>query len=1052
MRKEDCIQNLRPRFKDLVARWGFAVRQSEVMQLTIERWLTNFESCDEVLLAFKIAEATRYVNDYDIREIIAMLAANLAKQFQNNFSDVVFFPLGQDSSSSGSMYMYQYAKELGWVVTDSNFPYDDFHNYEDQQLVFFDDLIGSGNQAIKFARKHFVTLGRKPYYAAIFGIADGIAAIRNCGLYGEVFVGKRLPNSDAAFHPESTLFSSGEKEAIKNLCSKYGSELYPSDPFGYDNSQALIAFSHNTPNNTLPIIWAGAASESTPSFSWHPLFPRRKIIRKRALATPKTDIPVSCPSFSKIHIDSSDLDLHMADMFYNAMPSQYADITHNYDIQRTVYCGAKGMRATIRGFLEGSQEKRLLCSLKGKSGSGKSTILKRLASDFFGECDIYDFNDFRYPSIKLAAQLIHLVTLGSRPIIIVFDDASRLKQHDSIPSELFSCLQSLDRKAVLVFSEQENAWNFLERTNELRRIVGECFVEYKLGELDDTELRHLAAKTIEFEKSGEIQDIKCVLPIEDRLALCSEVEDRLIVVSLLMMRYGRHISAIVETEYESIPTYEGKNAYALLCLFDVISLSLPGSILLKAAGDNQPATNKSIHDSLQGLVSIDDVDYSYRIRNSAITRYLFRFVFSEPPQIAAGLLNVIDHVAPNRKVECDLLLEWFSRHGFQKSLFRLLGDVQSVIDFFEHTINNVQAKGFSGEILKYLYSGYGLLRKDVLHDNEGGIAMFDRALQIDSTWAFCLRQNAWAYRSLGDDHECSRFARAAANSAPDDPKNLADCGYLLSLGDIASFKEAGRLYRKAISIAPGDPTLKRRLEHYENAEGMLEYVKLSDDDLLPDYVAKELRPGPFFWRLRKGANSKECMQAIVARLSSAMQDNRTMDSLDLDNEILGTNIASNKLLNALYKANSARTLYNNWYQFGEELDIELVKDLFEASLQLWPKEPIVRAWYSTFLKEALGQYDRAEKELNDAIANANDSKLEHFHDHPLLLNNKALLYMDGYYRGLYGADVLSQAQALLEKAIRRVEKSESNFHWPYDSMRRLQWMQGEPDGRIGHVV
>lgn len=492
-----------------------------------------------------------------------------------------------------------------------------------------------------------------------------------------------------------------------------------------------------------------------------------------------------------------------------------------------------------------------------------------------------------------------------------------------------------------------------------------------------------------------------------------------------------------------MPSEEGKNAYALVCLFDIISLKLPISIVLKSSGNNKPATNRTIRDSLEEIVYVDTSNHTYEIRHSALTRYLFRFVYPNPPQITAGLFAVIEIIDPQQTVESNLLLDWFSRHGFQKQLVRLLGHDQLVVDFFEHIIDVVQSNRFDNEILKHLFAAYGLLKKDVFRDDKAGIELFDKALGIDSSWTFCLRQKSWAYLNLGMHKECSQYARQAKEAAPEDPKNLMDCAYLLSLGDIKSFKEAGVLYENAAYLLPDDVSLKRKLENYQGAKNQLEYLSLTDDEVLPEYVVRDLKPGPFFWKIRKGVHSKEYANAIKGRLSSALQDNRTIDEVDLENQIKGTNIKSDKLLNALYKANCARLLYNRWYQLDDDIDIPLVKDLFESSLKLWPKEPIVRAWYSTFIKEALGQYDLAEKEIDSALNYANQSKYEHFHNHPLILNNKALLYMDGFYKGIYGANVLPEAESLLILAIQRVEETNSNFHWPYDSMERLETIKQE---------
>jgi hypothetical protein len=42
--------------------------------------------------------------------------------------------------------------------------------------------------------------------------------------------------------------------------------------YGYKRSEGLVAFFHNTPNNTLASFWA----PSTESFNWSPLFPREE--------------------------------------------------------------------------------------------------------------------------------------------------------------------------------------------------------------------------------------------------------------------------------------------------------------------------------------------------------------------------------------------------------------------------------------------------------------------------------------------------------------------------------------------------------------------------------------------------------------------------------------------------------------------------------------------------------------------------------------------------------------------------------------------------------
>jgi hypothetical protein len=82
---------------------------------------------------------------------------------------------------------------------------------------------------------------------------------------------------DKAFSNNSEIFpDSRMRELVKELSKRYGDKLYHKGPLGYDESQALIVFPHNTPNNTLPIIWASHRNEKTIGVPWNPLFERIK--------------------------------------------------------------------------------------------------------------------------------------------------------------------------------------------------------------------------------------------------------------------------------------------------------------------------------------------------------------------------------------------------------------------------------------------------------------------------------------------------------------------------------------------------------------------------------------------------------------------------------------------------------------------------------------------------------------------------------------------------------------------------------------------------------
>lgn len=61
-----------------------------------------------------------------------------------------------------------------------------------------------------------------------------------------------------------------ERTFTEKICSAHGAVLCPEDPLGYQDGQLLIGFSHNTPDNTLPIFW----SDGETGAPWIPVFKR----------------------------------------------------------------------------------------------------------------------------------------------------------------------------------------------------------------------------------------------------------------------------------------------------------------------------------------------------------------------------------------------------------------------------------------------------------------------------------------------------------------------------------------------------------------------------------------------------------------------------------------------------------------------------------------------------------------------------------------------------------------------------------------------------------
>lgn len=264
-----------------VESWGLRKGSAEFHDKSaqVNRWLSNFAP-DEQPDALSLLPFIQVKRTEDIEAIIQSLAQQLIKFLGARLGDALFFPLGNSAASSGSQFMFPFRKALS--IEEAAFPAAPPAEYlsSDATLVFVDDIVGSGQQATKFSSELFKESGRRRgIYCALFGFEDGLRELRKKGWFEEVIPGVIMTDRDRAFDGNAPAIGDPQlRERLRLLASKYGEQLYPKGPLGYDDSQALIVLPHNTPNNTLPIIWAGPQSESEPTVPWNPIWARKKVV------------------------------------------------------------------------------------------------------------------------------------------------------------------------------------------------------------------------------------------------------------------------------------------------------------------------------------------------------------------------------------------------------------------------------------------------------------------------------------------------------------------------------------------------------------------------------------------------------------------------------------------------------------------------------------------------------------------------------------------------------------------------------------------------------
>ncbi len=146
--------------------------------------------------------------------------------------------------------------------------------------VFIDDFCGSGNQAIEYSKDLVEAIkALRPEaivsYFALFASSHGLARIRNDASFDAVAAVYELDSSFRCFAADSRYFKTStdgiDRTFCEDMCRRYGVTLVsPEHSLGYQDSQLLLGFHHNTPDNTLPIIWF----DDPPHAAWTPIFRR----------------------------------------------------------------------------------------------------------------------------------------------------------------------------------------------------------------------------------------------------------------------------------------------------------------------------------------------------------------------------------------------------------------------------------------------------------------------------------------------------------------------------------------------------------------------------------------------------------------------------------------------------------------------------------------------------------------------------------------------------------------------------------------------------------
>jgi hypothetical protein len=207
--------------------------------------------------------------------------ALISREFELELAATRFIGIG-GPADSGSMLLYELRKQLR---LDSNLfaTVDAILSHRPEhcppivkRYVFIDDLCGSGDEALDFSAEIVepirATFGNtiEINCFVLFGTSDALAALRPPATgFDRVEAVHELDNSFMSLGINSRYFPAEllEKALARRVAQRYGLSLSGAS-LGHGDCELLLGFTHNIPDNTLPIIWSKEAA-------WKPIFERR---------------------------------------------------------------------------------------------------------------------------------------------------------------------------------------------------------------------------------------------------------------------------------------------------------------------------------------------------------------------------------------------------------------------------------------------------------------------------------------------------------------------------------------------------------------------------------------------------------------------------------------------------------------------------------------------------------------------------------------------------------------------------------------------------------
>lgn len=264
-----------------LSRWGKEDMKTENFHIKISKWLEPIDDEYEESILIKLLKNFNYYTRYRISEILIDLHSSYMNEEKNDDYSIYTSIKSKNGHVNSSQELIIDYKNINNINSKSVI--DDLKSIINRDksvcsmikcVVFVDDVIGTGKTVIDYLKGFIEFLKGKKVFLLVLEVSEfGYYKVLEFGKQNGINIKIKYFNMHKKAFLQDYIFDKDNALKARTIVEKRETLLWNNKldyVLGFKESELLLAFCSNTPNNTLSSFWY-----KNEELNWNPLFPRK---------------------------------------------------------------------------------------------------------------------------------------------------------------------------------------------------------------------------------------------------------------------------------------------------------------------------------------------------------------------------------------------------------------------------------------------------------------------------------------------------------------------------------------------------------------------------------------------------------------------------------------------------------------------------------------------------------------------------------------------------------------------------------------------------------